>query len=523
MAAILSLVFYYVFFLSPAYASDLSAPSLTSPSDGAVVNGAAYTQTWSAVPSAIRYEYQSYHDAAGLFRRWIVSQSETSKPVAAVANATYWWRVRAINADGQVSGWSPLWKLTVDNDKPTIHSPSFTRQLSSADISVMGAIIEPNLDKITMKVDDVALDSSAIEVTGASYTASLQNIAIGNHTLTIAAVDKAGNSTTASYAFAVTDNTPPQIAVTSPVQFNEGNNVVISGTAMDGHSVVANVSVAIDGNDRGSVGVVDGIFSYHAGALPVGTHTVTVRGSDAAGNQGVSQPVTITVRDVTPPHITLGEGRVITEGDVATVAGTVDDSSIREVAIYVGDAERGTVPVVDGMFSYSLADLTVGTYAVEVRATDSAGNRGVANIQVRVEAVPLPTPEPTTEPQPTPQPKPSSPSAQPAQPTPASPTRQPAQPVSKQQPTSTASNTTHEPPAADVATHEQDNIVAAPNTIEPGDVDGGTTDAAQEIKGSTTDRSHNWGLTLWSWVIPLVIGVIGGWYLSTVRHRRRGK
>lgn len=96
-----------------------AAPELISPANNAVVNGASLTNSWSTVPEAVRYEYQSYNNAEATSIRWTEEFTTTSKTATNVSDTTFWWRVRTIDTAGNKSEWSALWKVTVDNTAPT--------------------------------------------------------------------------------------------------------------------------------------------------------------------------------------------------------------------------------------------------------------------------------------------------------------------------------------------------------------------------------------------------------------------
>lgn len=97
-------------------------PTLTSPVNNAVVNGASITQSWSDTSSDVdHYVYESYNNSAATNLRWHEEFSGTSKTATNVANGTtYWWRVKAVDHAGNVSPWSDLWKITVDNTAPNV-------------------------------------------------------------------------------------------------------------------------------------------------------------------------------------------------------------------------------------------------------------------------------------------------------------------------------------------------------------------------------------------------------------------
>lgn len=98
----------------------LTAPTQLTPTDNASVNGASLTNSWTSVVGATQYQYQSFSDASMNNLRWDETFTSNSKTATNVANnTTFWWRVRALNNFGTESAWSPLWKVSVDNEVPT--------------------------------------------------------------------------------------------------------------------------------------------------------------------------------------------------------------------------------------------------------------------------------------------------------------------------------------------------------------------------------------------------------------------
>ncbi len=112
-------VHYYYDATAPA------TPSLIAPANNLIVKGIpSLTNSWSSVPDAVKYAYESYHDLEMASPRWSGEFTTTSKTAPNVPEATFWWRVKAVDAAGNESGWSDLWKVTIDNTTPTIASVS---------------------------------------------------------------------------------------------------------------------------------------------------------------------------------------------------------------------------------------------------------------------------------------------------------------------------------------------------------------------------------------------------------------
>lgn len=87
-----------------------------SPMDGAVEDGVSLVQVWgSHAPDISHFLYESWHDQAATSLRWSQTLTATSKTAPNVPNAEFWWRVRAVDLNGNMSPWTPLWKITIYN------------------------------------------------------------------------------------------------------------------------------------------------------------------------------------------------------------------------------------------------------------------------------------------------------------------------------------------------------------------------------------------------------------------------
>ncbi|NLD78896.1 MAG: DUF5011 domain-containing protein, partial [Mollicutes bacterium] len=98
------------------------SPLLVAPLDGASVKGNSITNSWTSVPDAVKYIYESYHNvtATSLRHRQTVNAPNYSKTATNIGDGIFWWRVKSVDAAGNESAWSNLRKVTVDSTKPVI-------------------------------------------------------------------------------------------------------------------------------------------------------------------------------------------------------------------------------------------------------------------------------------------------------------------------------------------------------------------------------------------------------------------
>jgi len=126
-----------------------STPTLLSPTDDAIVKGNP-AQTWRASTGASRYVYESYSDPEAthfVYRNDNITG--TSRTVGGTQTIVFWWRVKAVDAAGNESGWSEIRKLTVDNTFPVVTIDPFNTGPTNQDITVTAHTNEGTLNAIS--------------------------------------------------------------------------------------------------------------------------------------------------------------------------------------------------------------------------------------------------------------------------------------------------------------------------------------------------------------------------------------
>lgn len=178
------------------------APTLTSPLNEAIIKGDIITNSWSFVPDAIKYMYESYRNesATTLRHKQTIDAPNHSKTATNISNDTFWWRVKSVDQAGNESLWSDLWKVTVDNTKPII-----TLNGDSEIFVEFGTEYEELGAKVTDNVDE---DLEAI------ITSDLDLTKLGTYTIKYNVPDTAGNiADEVTRTVNVVDSTEPIITL----------------------------------------------------------------------------------------------------------------------------------------------------------------------------------------------------------------------------------------------------------------------------------------------------------------------
>ncbi|QGY30450.1 Ig-like domain-containing protein [Pantoea cypripedii] len=217
----------------------------------------------------------------------------------------------------------------------------------------------------------------------------------GSHTLSVTATDAAGNASpnSASVTFTVDTHAPAAATlvvtndVTSTVVPNGGSTndstPTLSGTAEANSVVTIYDGTTVLGSATASAG---GIWSFTTAALAEGSHALSVRATDAAGNVSVaSSTATVVIDTVAPAAVTLAASNNngttaipianngTTNDNTPALSGTAEAGS--KITISDGTTVLGTVTAgSNGAWSFTTSTLADGTHTLNVTATDAAGN-----------------------------------------------------------------------------------------------------------------------------------------------------
>jgi hypothetical protein len=176
----------------------------------------------------------------------------------------------------------PSAPLTLNVNAPSATTTASSINLSGTTSGGSGAVV---VSWVTSQ------GTSGTAIGSASWTISGLALATGSNTITITATSGAARvsssiKVTRQAASTPTDTTPPALTITSPSSTSVSTSaasIVLSGTASDNVGVTA----VTWSTNVGQSGVASGTAQWSATVpLLVGSNTVTVKASDAAGNSG---------------------------------------------------------------------------------------------------------------------------------------------------------------------------------------------------------------------------------------------
>ncbi|CDZ76026.1 Exoglucanase B precursor [Legionella massiliensis] len=307
-------------------------------------------------------------------------------PSSSLLEGSHSLRATATDAAGNVSPSTPPFSFTIDLTAPIVTVNGLVTNDNTP--AMVGTINDPT-SAIVVTINHV--DYTATNNGNGTWTLAdntVTTLADGSYTVTVTAIDPAGNVGTAINTLtvntaapsapmivAVTDNVAPVIGPILAGGSTNDQTPTVTGAAAAGSTI----SVYDGGTLLGTTTAnSSGSWSFTPASLPAGSHSITVTATDGLGNVSApTAPFAFTV-DVTSPAVTV-DG-LLTNDSTPALTGTVDDPS----AIVIVTVNGINYPATNnGNGTWTLADNTVpaladGSYTIAVSATDAAGNTGNA-------------------------------------------------------------------------------------------------------------------------------------------------
>ncbi len=347
---------------------DDTAPiiTVTSPEDGELLSVNSVTAEWTVTDGDTGIDTVEYKfDAAD----WVETTASGSVTLSDLAEGDHTFSVRAEDNAGN-SAVVPV-QFVVDTLDPTvvITSPTDGATLGTVDVTV-----EYTTDGTGSAIDVVerSVDGGAWEAAGASSTL-VESLDEGVHTVDIRVTDGAGHQATAGVEFTV-DVSAPVVMITSPA-----DDALLSTNSVTVEWTVSDSGATVEGSLDGGAWLPATGTSATFTDLSDGEHTVTVRATDGASNEG-EDSVTFTV-DTTPPtvSITAPEEDAIIDSSSVVITWTATDAVTTERSV-----DGGTWEAVTGT-SVTISPLADGEHTVEIRVTDEADNQASAIVTFTVD------------------------------------------------------------------------------------------------------------------------------------------
>ena len=270
--------------------------ALTSPAPGAFLRGTTVlTATASDSVGVARVEF---HDGATRIGTDFSSPYQVGWNTAGVTNGAHTLTVTAFDSAGNVRTSAGI-GVTVDNAAPVTGLGTPAQNASVRGTVAVTATASDNLG--VERVEFYAGGTLLGTVTTAPYGVSWDTTAVAPGsviTLTTRAYDAAGNVTVSSGRTVTVDPTAPGVAITSPANGTSFSFLTFSTTLQASASDNVGVTQVVfyDGASViGSDTTAPYSVSWNLTTASKGTHTLTARAHDAAGNVTTSAPISVKV------------------------------------------------------------------------------------------------------------------------------------------------------------------------------------------------------------------------------------
>jgi RHS repeat-associated protein len=290
-------------------------------------------------------------------------------------------------------------RIEADTTAPTIviNTPVNNSETNNATVSVSGTASDPGAN--ASGVASVAVNGQNANFSNGNWSISSVSLNIGANTLTVRAVDVAGNAATSVLTVIrrEPDNQPPVVTITSPVNNFQTTDetATISGTVVDSGANASGVqSVVVNGI---TATINGGTWTAANVSLNIGTNTITPVARDNNNNSGsASISITRNPLDTTPPTITITSpgNNFETFDSQIVISGTAVDTGAGATGVQsvLVNGNPATFNVGTGAWTATV-NLTDGANTINAVAVDNAPtlNYGQASVQVRKIAIQPPT------------------------------------------------------------------------------------------------------------------------------------
>ncbi|PYI56511.1 Ig-like domain-containing protein [Paenibacillus flagellatus] len=325
-------------------------------------------------------------------------------------NTTYHYRAYAINAKGTAYGEDKQFTtLDASVAVPTNLDLAAVSDSGSSDTDNVTKVTKPTITGKSDPNATIQLFDNALPIAGAAAVANgsgdwtitlASDLPDGTYAITAKATTGDGVSEASSPLVVKIDTTPPvkpgkpDMTASSDSGGSDSDNITKITTPAFGGTTEPDATVKLfaDAAEIGGAGADSG-GGWNATAsapLPDGTHAITVKAVDAAGNESVSSdPLSITIdtsAPAAPDALDLeadsdsgdSDADNLTYVTTPAIAGTAEpDSTVR---LYAGGTEVGSGTATgSGSWSMTASSLGEGAHTFTAKAEDAAGNVGPAS------------------------------------------------------------------------------------------------------------------------------------------------
>jgi len=405
---------------TPTSPSKPGAPTITSFSNDSGVKGDGITNDNTISlkgTAAANSTVKIYDGSTQIGTAKTASDGSWNYTTSALGDAKHTLTATATDSSGQTSSASSAVAITVDTkapDAPTIATGGsaggrLTANATTSATSGSALDLKGTAEaKSTVAIydGDTKIGTVTAGADGA-WTFSTSSLSTGQHTLTAKATDLAGNVSTVSAAMKVSvaasapaPSAAPKIASFSNDTGKAGDGITSDNTLKLDGTAAANSKVTIyDGGLKLGTVTADkgGAWSFATAALKDGSHNLTARATDSAGQASAASSVTKVTIDTHAPNTPV-LGIFSTDGKTLSGSTTVDEFLLKGTAegnslVKLYDAGKligSTTTKSDGTWSFDTGHLSDGNHKFTAIASDLAGNASASSAAKAISVIDSP-------------------------------------------------------------------------------------------------------------------------------------
>ena len=364
--------------LTLSYTITASAPADTTPPETTIDSAPAS----STASTSAAFTYIS-SESGSTFECKLDAGDYASCPAAGTSysgldDGSHTFQVRATDGAGNtdLSPDSHTWSIDSTAPQTTIDTaPSSPTASTSAAFTYTSS---ESGSTFACKLD--AGDFASCPVGGTSYS----GLGEGSHTFQVVATDGLGNAdgSPASHTWVIDLTAPDTTIVNAPPSLTNSTDAAFTYTSTESGSTFA---CKLDAGDYVSCPAAGTSYS----GLGEGSHTFSVKASDAVGNTDASAASYTWSIDVTPPAVSMpdltdasdtGVSQIdnVTKDPTPSFTGTAEDGAT--VELLRDDVVVDSATATGGVWAFTSEALAEGTYSFTARATDAAGNDATSTL-----------------------------------------------------------------------------------------------------------------------------------------------
>ena len=238
----------------------------------------------------------------------VTQLSTTANTTITPSIGEHFYYAKITQADGKISWSAPVWVTQTNSTDTVAPAVSAAESGSSGNITLSAnASDDVGVTMVEFYVDNVLKASSNV----APYSASIDSTTLSNgtHSLVAKAYDAAGNVGTSSpVSFSVSnvvaDATAPTVSASAT---GTSGTITLSASASDNVGV-STVEFYVDNILKGSDTSAPYSMTLDSTTLANGSHTLTAKAFDAAGNNATSTAVAFSISNVVSQQLILNSG-----------------------------------------------------------------------------------------------------------------------------------------------------------------------------------------------------------------------